>query len=70
MGLGSPTFFWEGAALSLSNFELCPNKLNNTYAIRIGSIIKVNCFCVRLRTTSYIHVLKSVQCMMDRVLCR
>jgi len=47
-----------------------PISLSNT--IRIGSIVAANCFCVRLRTTSYIYVLKSlksVQCMIDKIRC-
>jgi len=55
MGLGSPTFFWEGAALPLFNFEFYLKKL-----FVLGPFVKVNCFCVRLRTTSYIYVLNSL----------
>jgi len=57
MGLGSPTFFLGGRGPPTFKFRICLNKLSNI--IRIGSIAKV-IFFVRLRTSSYIYVLKSV----------
>jgi len=62
MVFGSPTFFWEGAALTLLNFEFCLPYIGLSNTIRIGSIVKVNYFCVRLRTTSYIDSMCSSQC--------
>jgi len=59
MALGFPTFF-SGRAwpshFQISNFA----KISLSNTIRTGSIVKVNCFCVRLRTTSYICVFKTM----------